>query len=242
MLDTLPDFLLYLETRAALHELNIIPTLANPLDVWTLATFERARMVAALENKTLLDIDGLMHRHQQSVAQLEEAEKPSYLIDWLIHELHAGSGKTLALDPQVAGYPGLTEAPGSMEAYQRCIPYFAQLNREERGKLARELFIRIERSRDGSPSFGGLKFKDHEEGYLVLAAPGPRKGRHPLMISLGQVLAHRMKLHRVVCIGTGPGEPRDDGCDVLAVEVDLSRPSGELEGFAAEWFGAPRTE
>jgi hypothetical protein len=242
MLDTLPDFVHYLETRAALHELSVIGDLTSPFDVWTLATFERPRMVAAMENKTHLDIDGLMHLHHESVAKLEQDEKASYVVDWIINELYSGSGRLLTVDPRVAALPGLVDAPGSVQAYQRCIPYLAQLNRDERGKLVRELLVRVDRSLDGSPSFGGLKFANHKEGYLVFATPEARTLRHPTMINLGLAFAYKMKLSRVVCIGTGSRGPRVDGCDALTVEIDPSLPSTALEKAALELFGASRSE
>lgn len=241
MLDTLPDFLRYLQLREDLQASRLIVDPVNPLDLWAVMAFESSRITRAVKKNERLVIDGIMHRHHASVARLEESERESYLIDWLIHELHAGSGRTLSVDERLMRGPPLQEEPGSLGAYQRIIPYFAQLSRSERGRLAHQLMLRVERSQDGKGSFGGLKFEPHEEGYLVFSGPEPRQMRHHILSNLGRAFAYRMKLRRVVCLGTGLAGPSAAGCDALAVEIDPLESNPELEAAARKWFSAPES-
>jgi len=51
VLDTLPDFLLFLEARWILHQERLISADSDPLDEWALATFERKRLIKIIERR-----------------------------------------------------------------------------------------------------------------------------------------------------------------------------------------------
>lgn len=240
LLNTFPDFVQFLEMRENLQALELIDKLAEPLDVWAAITFEKSRVKEAVEQKSMLKLDGTWQRHGESLAQLEKAEQPSYLVDWLIAGLHSNSGQDLVVHPYIQAHPGLGEPPGSYGAYQRAVPFFAQLNRADRTKLAEELMIRVERSQDGNDSFGGLKFEAQEEGFLVLSCHGPRTDRQLALHNLALGLAHKLNVKRAVCVGTGPRGPLEDGCDVLIVEVPTPEVSQEIRNLADGWFAPAR--
>lgn len=67
LLDTLPDFLFYLEARWSLHGEKVIPRDSDPIDEWTVITFERKMLVEILERKTFTDITGLSKRYTHAV-------------------------------------------------------------------------------------------------------------------------------------------------------------------------------
>lgn len=238
--NTLPDFLRYLALREDLQGLGLVSEIADPIDLWVLAAFEADRIKKAVDTMTPLQIDGLIHKHHDSVVALEKQEEPSYVIDWLIHELHAGSGRNLKA--LVHQFGQVSETPGSFEAYQRIVPYLAQLDRGERCQLAKQWLIRVERSSRGTASFGGLKFDSHDEGYLVFSSPEPRETRHSSMGAIALALGHKLGVKLVVCLATGPEGPMAAGCEVMGVTVDSSTPPPDAISDALDYlFGVAKS-
>ncbi|WP_221032896.1 hypothetical protein [Actomonas aquatica] len=240
MADTFPDFVDYLQLRGDLQEQKLISKTADPIDVWALFAFGADRVRTALQGNTLIETDRLHSECLSEVEKLEEVEKPSYLVDWLINELFAGSGRTLPVSDNIRS--NATEEPGSLAAYQRVVPFLSQLNRRQRARLAEEFFIRIGRSQDGRDSFGSVKFKEHEEAYLFLCSMEPKKEWHVSLANLGLGLAHIINVPRVVCIATGPQGPLEDGCAAMIIERTDSKPSDKIIAEARRWFGPPKEE
>lgn len=238
MLDSLPDFARYLELRGDLQECELITKDADPLDVWALMTFEPERVAAAIERKETIITTGIISRHENSLKALEDKEKQSYIIDWILNELYAGSGRVIPVSDFIQSKS--TESPGSFKAYQRQVPFFAQLNRWQRTQLAEALELCIHRSQDGGDSFKANKFPDIDEAYLILCSVGSRADRHLSMHNLALGLAYILKIHTVVCISTGPDGPKISGCDVMAVNVDAHEITSEIIAESKKWFGEPR--
>jgi hypothetical protein len=241
-LNTFPDFLNFLQLREDLQAVGLIDQMADPVDVWALVNFEKAQVTAAIASKIPPKIDGLWLRHQESLERLDKLEQPGYFVDWLIAGLHANSGNVGTVHPYIANSPRLEEKPGSLEAFQRTAPYLAKLNRRERAELTEQLFIRIERSQDGMDSFGGVRFEKQEDAYFVMSCIGSRADRQLALHNLGCGLACKLKVGRVVCIGTGPKGPMDDGCDVIVVENETGEFSEEIKKLADSCFGTAREE
>ena len=128
LMDTLPDFLLYLMARWSFHQEKLIPQNTDPIDEWALVTFERKRVVEILQNRTFVDLTGLYQRHEISLSRLERREKLSYLIDNLIAEIYASIGSTLAVDSRF----NLLAEPNSLNAFRLMIPHLAKLDRDDR--------------------------------------------------------------------------------------------------------------
>ena len=240
MADTFPDFVEYIQLRGDLQEQKLISKTADPLDVWALFAFGKDRTNKALKTNKLIETIGLQSASIPEVQKLEAAEKPSYLVDWLIHELYAGSDNILTVSDHIQS--NATEEPGSVEAYRRVVPFLSQLNRKQRTRLAEEFYIRIERSQDGSDSFGAAKFEEHDEAYLFLCSVLNKNNWHISLANLGLGLAHTLDVPRVVCIATGPQGPLKDGCAVMIIERNKTGVSPEVIAQAKEWFGPPRRE
>lgn len=240
MADTFPDFVKYLQLRGELQEEGLIEKTADPLDVWALSVFGQDRIEEALATHTPIQSDGLKTEFLPQVQKMEDIEKPSYLVDWLIHELHASSGNVVPVDEKTFSFA--TEEPGSLAAYHRIVPFLSQLDRKERTRLAKEFHTRIERSRDGSDSFGAIKFEAHEEAYLFLSSVVPKSGWSLSLFNLGLGLAHTLDVPRAVCIATGPQGPTERGCLAMVVERSDSKLSAEIIDEAIKWFGAPTPE
>ena len=240
VLNTFPDFLHYLNVRAYLHQARLVPADTDPVDIWALATFEKPRLLAAMDSKEPLNIAGLSDKHIESLRLLEEEEEPSYLIDWLIEELYAGINSENPLDQRLVKFARLPHTPGSVHAYQHVLSRLAQLTRSERCRLATEFVVRIDRSQTADVSFGGVIFERHDEGYLVIAAAWPRLERQAPAFNLGRAFAYRMKLKNVVCLVTGRNGFDADGCEAMFVDATEMTIDPAVQLAAAGLFDEPR--
>jgi hypothetical protein len=92
MLDTLPDFLIYLDARWLLHRKELVCKKTDPIDEWAFITFEGEKLIEALQKQRAIDLSGTHQKHLSSVKQLEEEEKPSYIIDRMIEWLSFSVG------------------------------------------------------------------------------------------------------------------------------------------------------
>jgi hypothetical protein len=238
--DTFPDFLVYLDVRAFLHEQNLIHPTTLPEDVWALATFEPKQLLHAMQTKVGLSIDGIHQRHLKTMHGWEEAEIPSYFIDWLIEKLYAGIDSPAEVNQELITKTRMLAPPGSLEAYQRIIPKLAMLRRRDRTELAVGFAQKIECARADGLGFRVLKFDKHEEAFLVLAIDCPRKERQAVLFNLARAAAYKVSVRHVVGIATAPVHLASADCDVVIVDADGVKVDQRLVDAVNYYFGEPQ--
>jgi|CXWL01.1.fsa_nt_gi hypothetical protein len=239
VLDTFPDFLLFLDVRNLLHQQNLISAQTLPGYVWALATFEPARLLELMKSKAPSNIAGLRDRHVESMARLEEAEKPSYFVDWLIEQLYAGLGRNGEVNEELVAKTKQLLPAGSIEAFQRIIPELAKLRRRDRVHLAAGFAEKIERAQKNGMAFRGMKFDAHDEGYFLLAIEGSRKERQAALFNLARAFAHKLGLRQVVAIATGPFPLGTSDCDVMIIDAKDMRVDASLLEAVEYFFAEP---
>jgi hypothetical protein len=206
--DTLPDFLHFLECRWAMHSMKLIPPDSDPFDEWMLVTFQGCDLSKAILEREPLQIEGLQELHTKSLAQLEQEEQVSYLIDWLVESLNESIGKDFPVDNRLR----LLQSPNSIETYRIIIPLLARLSRAERRELANLYCVRHFRCRhEGQDlSFGGIIFPKFDEGYLVVVTTGNVQKVQAASHNISRAFCYKHRLKSVICIF---------GCE--ANEIDL---------------------
>jgi len=225
LLDTLPDFILYLTARWMLHGEKLIPPDSDPADEWALTTFEGKRLIEMYEKRIFADITGLNERHQPSLVELERREKPSYFIDRLIEQLYAAIGSGQPVDKRF----NLLAEPNSLKAYQMTIPYLAKLNRKDRGQLVEFLVNRVMQCQKQEIAFRGFKFdEDNDDAYLVLAAKFKREERRIALANVAMGMGHKLKAKTIIGIAVSNDWPDLPTCDVAVIDVSELKPSAKL--------------
>jgi hypothetical protein len=236
LMDTLPDFLLYLMARSAFHKEKLIPPDTDPVDEWALITFERKRVVEILQKRAFTDLSGLFRRHEISLARLERHEKPSYFVDTLIEEIYAAIGSGLPVDPRF----NLIAEPNSLDAYHLVIPHLAKLNRDERGRLGEFLLKILMRCQKQEIAFRGFKFSEQsDEAYVVLAAKRERDERRIALTNVAIAMGLKLKAKTVVGLAVGHNWPESPTFDVLITDVSKANVDADFLRRAAEAFGQP---
>jgi hypothetical protein len=237
LLDTLPDFLLYLMARSTLHDERLIPQDSDPIDEWALVTFERKRLAAILQKRTFTDLSGLFRRHEISLSRLERRERPSYFIDRLIEQLNATIGSTLTLDPRY----NLLADPNSLKAYHSLIPHLAKLNRDERGRLTEFLLKIVMRCHKQGFAFRGFKFNEQsDEAYVVLAANRERDERRIALVNIALAMGFKLKAKTVIGLAVGHDWPESPIFDMALTDVSKAHPDADFLRSAERCFAKTR--
>ncbi len=238
--DTFPDFLVFLDTRAVLHENGLIHRYARSEDIWAFLTFEPERLLLALKNKTVVDIDGVHERHLEAMRRWEEAEKPSYFVDWLIDNLYAGIGGSVVVNQQLAEKAKMLAQPCTVDAVRSVIPRLAKLRRRDRTELAAGFAQKIESAQGDGMAFRIFKFEEHEEAFLVAAIDLPRSERQVVLFNLTRAAAYKIGARYVVGVASAPLPLGATDCDVILVDAKDMVIDQPLIEAANSLFGKPQ--
>ena len=258
ILDTLPDFVNYLDTSGALRTAGLVPTSASPADVWAKMTFEKESLANRLKREpqpsvgdsgsaeppthVVADPLGLTRcaeRYIEDTERLEAEEQEGYLIDQFIEHLHETIGSGDYPQTLLEKIPNQIAPPGSVEAYQRMIPFLARLNRFQRTELAKQILIRLERIRDGEPlTFGGVQFDDRSVAYVFSASKGfTRHQRLAAAIKLSRAIGSRYAAEWVIGLSLGVTVSGDFSIESVVADLrgDVLEP--ELVEWADKYVG-----
>lgn len=238
--DTFPDFLDYLNVRTVLHAQKLIDSKSLPIDVWALATFEPKRLLQAFETATPIMIDGMHQQHLDAMPAWEEAEMPSYFVDWLIDKLYKGSDSPDQLNQELVAKTRMLVPPGSLEAFQRIVPKLAMLRRRDRKQLAVGFAEKVEQARVDGMTFRVFKFDNYDEAFLVVAIDCPRKERQVALFNLARAAAYKVGVRHVVGIATAPVPLASADCDVVIVDAAEMEVDERLIQAVNFHFGEPR--
>jgi len=238
--DTFPDFLLYLDVRAQLHLQNLIHAHTLPADIWASLTFEAQELLAAMQANAPLNLDGTHERHLPAMPGLEEAEKPSYFVDWLIEEMYHGIDAPAEFSKELVAKTKMLAPPGSLVAFQRIIPELAKLRRRDRTELAVGFREKIERAQADGFGFRVIKFDTHEEAFLLLAMEGSRQERQVVLFNLARAAAYKLGVRHVIGIASAPLPLCTTDYDVIiadAKEMTVDQPLIDAVNY---YFGEPQ--
>lgn len=238
--DTFPDFLAYLDIRAFLHEKNLIDPKTRPEDIWTFVTFEPKRLLQAMDANVPVAIDGIHQRYLETMRRWEEAEKPSYFVDWLIEQLYAGIGSPVEVNQELIAKTKMLAQPGSVEAFRQTIPKLAMLRRRDRTELAVGFEKKIESAQADGMAFRVLKFEGHEEAIIVVAVDLPRSERQVVLFNLARAAAYKIGVRHVVGIATAPKLLGTADCDVVIVDAKDMTIDERLIEAVNYHFGKPQ--
>lgn len=239
MLDTLPDFLRYLDARWLLRREKLISKDTDPLDEWAFVSFERTRFLEVLGKGEFVNLTACMSRHRDSVQRLEEAEKPSYMIDDLIKELQLSAGTEIMIGPELRKRFRLSIEPNSVCAHQLLVPYLAKLDRSERCVLGERFEYHASRCKDEPLSFAGIVFPKHDEGYFVLASTSSRSQRQVELHNLCMAYAVHRNLKTIIGLAGSPAQTAFAPWDAMVLDTSSLQQDAKLCEVSRSLFGPP---
>lgn len=243
-IDTMPDFIHYIETRETLFSENLFAI--PPLELNLLAFYKvepEDLKITIQENSVVIIDDGYWEWYQQDCKDLIERRdaynRPSYLIDNVINWLHSSVGFDpnkygINLDP--FGYFG-NEAQGTVQAYLAVATELAKTSRLTRRKLGEKMFECVERASKNGLAYSLIIDKENNSGIVILASEKDRTERSKILYSVSVAGYCLQNLTKIVGFATEPLGISMRSYDVIFLSgVDFENRAEAVEN-AKKMFG-----
>lgn len=236
--DTLPDFINYLETREYYFDNGSIPPHITELDfLATYKMFPDLRDPKSRPNHLVI-MDGMwtsyIEQHAQAIERRNKRQELSYGVDEVIEYLHTMIGyKPYEID--FARSDDLDD----VSKYSKISIELARLNRLQRLALCKMWVSKMIRAKQQGLGYG-LFLPRPNSGILVTASSErDRKERHRVLYALARMAYCHAGLSRILAVGTEPMGAEERSYEWVLMEDVTLGDAATLKQQAAEWFGAP---
>jgi hypothetical protein len=242
-LDTLPDFLRFLEVNRGLYEKDLILIPPSTLDLLALYKMQPDMIEDAISRNTHLLIeegmwDAYHANHSREISTRDRLNQPSYLIDIMIKEMHTGVGYEI---PPNYHQPNPLIGYGTAQSYLDVTRELSSLSRLDRRILGERLQRCLDRSMKVGEAFSAMIDSNQNAGYLVYCISGNRAERQSRLELLTSMLYCRHKLDKVIGIATEPLVGEGRSYDVIGYSGVTFKNSEQLAEQAKQFFGELRT-
>ena len=238
-LDTLPDFLDYLDTREQLIERGVLNALTEELDFLALYKTNAPMVQEVFDGKiTMLVIaEGTWEEHLKSGAEMRKkrdiANQPSYLIDEMIDYFHIALGERRP-DDEVP--------PATVEAYFATISELGRLNRVERRVMGEKIMEKLASAKSKSVAYGLMADPKNKTAIFFLSTSKPRSERMIAVQNITRAAALHIGAKRILGIATEPDGVQERTFDAVLVRDPQETPEDTaiLLDLARTLFGPIR--
>jgi hypothetical protein len=235
-LDTLPDFLRYLDTREKFIERGVLSALTEELDFLALYKTNDPMIQEVLDGKInlLLIAEGTWDEHLKSGAEMREkrtlANQPSYLIDGMIDFFHTALSEH-RVDDEVP--------PASVESYFATISELGRLNRVERRVMGEKIKEKLIAAKSKTVAYGLMADPVKKTAMLFLSTSKPRSERIIALQNITRAAALHIGAKRIVGIATEPDGVRERTFDAVVYRDSQESPEdvATLQEMAKTLFG-----
>ena len=197
--DTLPDFIEYLETRQKFYEKGILMPLTDEMDFLALYKTNPDLVVDVLEGKCdlLHIVDGYWSSYQSASAEdirkRDELNQPSYLVDKIISQLHT----SLGFDSGVNFPTGrVKHDQGTVQNYIAAVTELSKMNRLTRRIVGKKYLERMKKADQAGHGHSLIMNPSDNSAVLVLSTNRSRQERANAIYNLCAVAYCSMKLTR----------------------------------------------
>jgi len=240
-IDTLPDFIEFLEKRRVLIERDLLFPISSILDFLTLYKTEPDIVDRAIsQNIHLIPAEGLWNHYQEAFKDLIERRnkynEPSYYIDFIIDFLHTSVG--FHLPDNGFGKCDLS-GQGSTESYLGTIRELASLPRLERRILGERLLRCMKRADKQELSYSLLFDEQEASIMLVLSMTGKRSIRQLRLFQLCAMAYCYLNAKKITGLTTEPFSEKIHSYDVICLKDVRFKDSKKLVEQAKSAFGNP---
>lgn len=240
-LDTMPDFVEFLQHVRQLYEGGLLLTPPAILDLLAFYKMDPDSVADVIRNGTALILEegiwnGYQHDHAQEIATRDRLNEPSYLIDAAIAFLHTSVGYKIPGDRTAQmGFRG----QGSLEGYLTVAHGLASLSRLERRHLGERLLRCLRKAEDKTFAFSVVIDKPANRATLVMSSSMPRGDRQEFLYKLCAMAYCRLSLTKVVGLATEPLSAEWRSYDVLQLSDVRFSNAEELAKESDKFFGVP---
>jgi len=241
-IDTLPDFVEYLETREIVHSRGLFWFPLHELDFLVLYKTKPEIVRRAIDNNTHIFLNDNLWEHYQDkldsvIRKRNQLNQPSYLIDIAINELHKSVGFNLVTD--VTNTVPAIFPQGSLEGYLVIAYELAMIPRLGR-RLIGEKFLRCLKQANKKIgvgySFVGLS-RENKSGVLVVSTKSGRNERTKMLYNLSAAVYSAHDLDQIIGIATEPLTGYGRSFDFVILKGDKFDNHEELVDLFRKAFG-----
>ncbi len=240
-IDTIPDFLRYLNIREDVYSLNLMRGSKNECDF--LAYYKRYNdsLKKAIKNKTIITIPQGFWEHYRTeyaveIDEREEANKVSYEIDKIIQVFYKSIGTNELLQ---STFKDKTE--NSVEDYFSAITELASFDRITRRTQGLKL-IEVMKKAVIQPNGSYTLSLNDKCGLIFLASSKPRAEREKFLVQLSSAAYCRFNLKKVIGLATDPASAKSHFFELITVEKRHPDNHNELVKLGKRLFGKIKTE
>lgn len=239
-LDTLPDFIEYLEIRQQFYERRILIPLTEELDYLAFYKTSPELVEKCLNGDCqLLTIqDGMWESyltdHRKEIDKRTKENKASYVIDKVIAELHT----SLGFDTEVDIPPARNKhEQGTIENYIAGVTELSKMNRITRRVVGQKFLERMEKAERTGHGHSLIMNVEENSAVLVLSSNKPRQERANALYNLCSVAYSTLNLARIVGIVSEPLKTMRRSFDIVVFQDVEFENRDDLEKLFAESFG-----
>lgn len=240
-LDTLPDFVRFLDIRRKLIERELFLLPVPVLDFLAFYKTKPDEVDRALKNDIKITLEeGMWNTYQDrytvDIERRNELNKPSYLIDKIIDILHNSiEYSSINNDAEKLGISG----QGSVEGYMTSARDLASLSRLKRRILGERLLRCIRNAESNGQSYSIVMLNKEKSAFLVLSMKGERAQRSSKLYHLCAMAYCHYNLNQIVGISTESLQTLYRSYDVLNLKNSNFTNHEQLAEQAKSYFAKP---
>jgi hypothetical protein len=220
-LDTMPDFLKYLEVREKIRSREKSILYGEELDFLTLYKTNWPLVEDLLNEKVdCMYVDSGLWESYQKKEQLHKdrsgKNRSSYLVDQIIDYLHTSVGyRQVDFNP----HPEKSNAGiGSVENYVGIITELASFSRLQRREIGDLLLEKAKKADSSARSYGLLIFPEEERGIVVLCSNEEKRERIEKLYQLCAMAYCKYRLKRIVGLALNSLKELSRSTDALILD------------------------
>ncbi len=219
--DTLPDFVRYLDTRQVFFEKKILGPMTDELDFLAVYKVNPDLIEQCLEGHCDLLVveDGLWEsyqtKHEDRIRRRDFLNRPSLIVDKIIDNLHTA----IEYDPGVA-IPGARNdaQQGSVDNYFAAIIELSTICRLERRAIGQKFLERMRKADLTGHGHSLILNTKEQSAVLVLSTSHSRQERTNGLFNLAAVAYCALKLKKIIGIVSEPLSAKMRSYDVIFLE------------------------
>lgn len=241
-IDTLPDFINYLDRREILYSKNKLGPLTSELDLLAIYKTHLQWIKDCINDKCdVLIIDGnpwdhYVHKKRNNIEERNKLNKASYFIDHIIKTMHSSIGFQPDIDHP---YKKEKLSPGTIESYWEIIFELSKLTRLQRRSIGDKFIDRMKKADNAGQGYA-LMMLENGKALLILSSNKERRERMNLLYDLSAIAYSGLALRKIIGIATEPFSRKYQSFDTILLDDVKFENHDELAQSFKSSFGSPQ--
>ena len=219
-IDTLPDFIDYLEKRRLLYEKRALTPFTNELDLLAIFKTRPQLIDDCLNGKCDLLVitegiwDSYREEHKTSIEERNRANNPSYIIDYIIADLR----RSIGYKPNFKSPAKRNDVEqGSIEQYWLSITELSKLPRVVRRGLGQVFIEKMKKAQRTGHGHSLIKYNE-DSAFIILCTTRNRQQRANGIYNLSAAAYCGLNAKKVIGVATEPFSAKERSFDVVFLD------------------------